>query len=51
MNSFTRTLMATKLDRIVSGIKSVVSTTNGMEMPSSPMWKVMGPSQGRSSTN
>ena len=51
MNSFTRTLMAPKLDRMVSGISSVVSTTKGMEMPSRPIWKVMGPSQGLSSTN
>ena len=51
MNSFTRALMAPKLDRMVSGISSVVRITKGMEMPSRPMWKVMGPSQGLSSTN
>ena len=32
-------------------MRKVVSSTKGMEMPSMPIWKLMGPSQGLSSTN
>ncbi len=51
MYSFTRSVMASQLARMQSGMRKVVSSTNGMEMPSMPMWKLIGPSQGRSSTN
>ena len=33
------------------GISSVVRMRKGMEMPSTPIWKLIGPSQDRSSTN
>ena len=32
-------------------MSSVVRSTNGKEMPSTPMWNLMGPSQARCSTN
>ena len=51
MYSFTRCVMATQLARMQRGNRNVVSSTNGMEMPSMPIWKLIGPSQGLSSTN
>ena len=51
MYSFTRVEMATQLARMQSGMRKVVSSTNGSEMPSTPIWKVIAPSQGLSSTN
>ncbi len=51
MYSFTRCEMASQLARMQSGMRKVVSSTNGKEMPSTPIWKLMAPSQGRSSTN
>ena len=38
MYSFTRAVMATQLARMQSGMRKVVSSTNGMEMPSMPIW-------------
>ena len=49
--SFTRVEIATQLARMQSGMRNVVSRTKGSEMPSTPIWKVIGPSQGLSSTN
>jgi hypothetical protein len=37
MYSFTRTWIASQLARMQSGIRKVVSITNGMDMPSRPM--------------
>ncbi len=51
MYSFTRAVIASQLARMQSGMRKVVSSTKGSEMPSTPIWKVIGPSQGLISTN
>ncbi len=51
MYSFTRSVIEVQLARMHIGMRKVVSSTKGMEMPSTPIWKVMDPSQARRSTN
>ena len=36
MNSLTRTAMASQADRMQKGTRKVVSSTKGIEMPSTP---------------
>ena len=43
--------MATQLARMQSGMRKAVSSTKGMEMPSTPMRKLISPSHARCSTN
>ena len=42
MYSFTRSVMESQLARMQSGIRKAVRSTKGMEMPSTPMWKLIG---------
>ena len=51
MYSRTRSVIDCQLARMQSGMSSAVSRTNGKEIPSTPIWNLIGPSQARCSTN
>ena len=51
MYSLTRSSTDSQLARMQSGMRKAVRTTNSMEMPSTPILYLMGPSHARSSTN
>ncbi len=51
MYSLTRSSIDSQLARMQSGIRNVVRITNSMEMPSTPILYLIGPSQSCSSTN